>query len=215
LAIKSLKSKKILVTCGPTWVPIDDMRVISNRSTGEFGHVIAENLKKEGAVITLLEGPVTSTERPKGVRVLKFLFFDELSNLLNEELKNDYDIVIHAAAVSDYQPTHTYGSKISSEFSRLTLNLTPAPKLIDNMKKINPKIFLVGFKLESSIEKEHMMVKAQNLMKRADCDLVIANCQDNKSYIAYIVDKERNVLGQGVGKKDVAKTLTRILKEKL
>lgn len=210
-----MHNKKVLITCGPTWVPIDDMRVISNRSTGEFGYVIAENLKKEGATITLLEGPVTNTERPKGVRVLKFLFFDELADLLNQELKNDYDVVIHAAAVSDYQPTNTYGSKISSEFSHLTLNLTPTPKLIDNMKKINSKIFLVGFKLESSIEKEHMMVKAQNLMKRADCDLVVANCQDNKNYIAYIVDKQKNILGEGVGKNDVARSLVKILKEKL
>lgn len=215
MAIKTLENKKVLVTCGPTWVAIDGMRVISNRSTGEFGHIITDCLKKEGADITLLEGPVTHTAKPSGIRVVKFLFYDELSNLLEQELKSEYAVVIHAAAVSDYQPTNTYGSKLSSEFSHITLNLAPTAKIIDKIRTLNPKTFLVGFKLESNIEKEHVMVKVHNLIKKANCDLVIANCQNDKQYIAYIVDKERNVLAEGATKEDVARKLVSILKEKL
>jgi len=58
-----LKNKRILITCGPTWVPIDGMRVISNRSSGQLGQTIAQDLTKAGAKVTLLEGPV---ERPLG-----------------------------------------------------------------------------------------------------------------------------------------------------
>ena len=73
----SLKNKRILITCGPTWVPVDTMRVISNQSTGTLGQMIAEGFAKAGAKVTLLEGPVTRQLKSKSVKVLKFVFFDE------------------------------------------------------------------------------------------------------------------------------------------
>ena len=75
------------MTCGPTWVPIDNARVISNRSTGELGHAIVDHLYKERAQITLLEGPVTHALKSKPNRTIKFSFYDELSELFERELK--------------------------------------------------------------------------------------------------------------------------------
>ena len=98
-------------------------RLITEKTFKEEAHLIAGYLNKEGAAVTLVEGAVTHTPRPKGVKVIKFLFYDELFEILGNELKRDYQIVIHAAAVSDYQPKNTYGSKISSQFSHIELNL--------------------------------------------------------------------------------------------
>ena len=103
MAEKDLRQKKVLITCGPTWVPIDEMRVISNRSTGELGQRLAAGLAKSGARVTVLEGPVLQPLPVPGVRVIKSFFYDDLSRLLRLELKKKCDAVIHAAAVSDYR----------------------------------------------------------------------------------------------------------------
>ena len=212
----TLHSKEVLITCGPTWVPIDDVRVISNRSTGELGNAIACELLKEKARVTLLQGPTTHVLKCTGVRVLKFQFYDELSKLIEHELKKkNYDSVIHAAAVSDYKPLNTYSSKLSSEFSKWKLTLVPTEKIIEKIKKLNPKTFLVGFKLESRMEKKMILLKAQNLIKKANCDLVVANCLSGKNYMAYIIDTERNILAQMTTKQEIAKNLANILREKI
>ena len=161
-----------------------------------------------------MEGPVTHQLQSSRAQIIKFCFYDELSALLSQELKKRYDIVIHAAAVSDYQPNHTYGSKLSSEFSQIKLHLVPTVKLIDNIKKLSPRSFLVGFKLESKPDREPLMLKVNNLIKRAHCDLVVANCQNDTQYHGFIIDKERNVLFTGTQRKDVAKNLVKILKER-
>ena len=98
-----LRNKKVLITCGPTWIPIDAMRVISNQSTGTLGQMIAEDFAKAGAKVTLLEGPVTRELKSKTIKILKFVFFDEFTGLIKKELKKKVDICIHAAAVSDYK----------------------------------------------------------------------------------------------------------------
>ena len=211
----SLKDKKILVTCGPTWVAIDDVRVISNRSTGESGHTIVERLNKEGSSVTLLEGPVTHVLKSKPSKIIKFLFYDELQRLLKKELEGKYDIVIHAAAVSDYQPKNAFGSKLSSAFSQIKLHLVPTAKLIEKIKKRNPKAFLVGFKLETHFNKELLLTQARHLAQRAHCNLVIANCQKGKDYLAYIIDQKRNILATGRTRRDVARNLVKILKERV
>ena len=78
---------KALITCGPTWVALDDVRVLSNVSTGELGHLLAQKLKTAGARVTLIEGPVTHRLENKLVRVIKYQFFDELAEILKSELK--------------------------------------------------------------------------------------------------------------------------------
>ena len=72
--MSSLKNKKVLITCGPTWVPIDDMRVIANRSTGEMGYLLAEAFAKEETKVTLLLGPVEEKALSKNVRKVRFTF---------------------------------------------------------------------------------------------------------------------------------------------
>ena len=202
------------MTCGPTWVAIDKVRVISNTSSGELGHLIADALHKEGAKVTLLEGPVTHILKTKPSRLIKFFFYDEFSKLLQVEAKNNYDVIIHAAAVSDYRASNTYGSKLSSEFSQLRINLIPTEKLIDKIKKIAPQTFLVGFKLEADVEKEQLILKAAHLIKKTGCDLAVANCKGDH-YCGFIINAKKEILAEHATKKEIAKSLITLLKERL
>ena len=211
----TLKNKKILITCGPTWTAIDDMRVISNRSTGELGHKLAQGIAKIGGKVTVLEGPVTVT-RPleaKSIKVLKYHFYDELFNLLKKQLLKKFDIVIHAAAVSDYQLKNTHRQKIKSGRPNLRLTLTPTKKIINEIKIISPESFLVGFKLETSSQKSTLTAKAFTLIKEAQCDLVVANGLRN-NYVGYIINKEKQILAHATSRGDLSRKLIKILATK-
>ncbi len=210
-----LKNKKILITCGPTWVPVDEMRVISNRSTGELGHILTEYLEEKGAKITLLEGPVTHRAQCKSVRVMKFHFYDDFEKILKHELKKPYDAIIHSAAVSDYQLKKVYKEKLRSDLPQLILSLIPMKKLIHEIKKLNPKTFLVGFKLESNVGEKELKEKTSELFQGARCDLVVANCLQDKKYTGIILDRNEKILARGKAREEIAKNLTRILDERL
>ncbi|MFT5387733.1 MAG: phosphopantothenoylcysteine decarboxylase/phosphopantothenate--cysteine ligase [Lysobacterales bacterium] len=203
MSVNNLKNKRILITCGPTWVPIDDMRVISNKSTGTLGHILAGALDKKNAQVTLLEGPVTRVLKTKNVIVKKFHFYDDFITLFKKELKHKYDIVIHAAAVSDYKLKTEHTKKISSKVDKLTLNLVPTEKVIYKIKEINPNALLVGFKLESEMNKTVALERTQNLFEKAKCDFVIANSSTDKTYKAYLIDNNKNFIALEKTRQDI------------
>ena len=204
----------MLITSGPTWVAVDSMRVISNRSSGRMGKALANELKKTGAKITLLEGPVTYRMQIKGVAIRQFKYYDELASLLRQELKNNYAVVVHAAAVSDYRLKKIFSKKISSRLSSLKLGLVPTKKLINEIKRIDPKTFLVGFKLEAVWNKNSLFKKTRDLFKKAHCDLVVANQIGNKSYQGILIDQTQ-VLAQAPDRKTISKHLVEAIKERL
>ena len=213
---KSLQNKRILITCGPTWVRIDPVRVISNISSGELAHEIARRLTNEKANVTLLEGPVTHQSKGIAKKTLSFKYFNELKKLLKQHLRQShYDIVIHAAAVSDYQIKNVSAKKIKSSLSRLDLCLTKTPKLISQIKKIDPKTFLVGFKLETNTSQKMLLQKAKNLIAETKCDLVIANTLNKNDYRAYVINKAGNILSHETSRKEIAESLIKALKENL
>lgn len=209
-----LRNKKILLTCGPTWVAIDPVRVISNCSTGTLGHLLAKALKAKHAQVTVLEGPVNCSLKSHGVRVKKFKLFSDLATLLCDELKKKYDVVIHAAAVADYQPRTLAKSKLSSGKRELILRLTPTPKLINHIKKIAPKTFLVGFKLESTSQRAALVKAANKLITDSGCDLVVAN-SSNQGYQGYIIDQKSHVMATASSRQNLTTQLIRILDKKL
>lgn len=201
---------KVLITCGPTWVKIDDVRVISNISSGQMGHLIASLFKTNGAAVTLIEGPVTHEMDRKGIKVLKFKFFDELRTLLLAECRKKYDVIIHAAAVADFKTENLIKGKINSA-KKLKLNLVPTEKIINRIKKIAPESCLVGFKLEPTLNKTRAVKIAGKLFDEASCDLVLINSLKG-GYKAYMIDADRNIQGVATEKKDIAQQLIRILK---
>lgn len=206
---KKLKNKKILVTYGPTWIALDDMRVISNRSSGSMGKLIIDELIKTGARITALEGPVLNPLQDKKITLKKFTFFDEFAKLFKKELKKNFDIVIHAAAVSDFKPKTMRKKKISSD-KNLTLTLIPTEKLITSIKKIAPKSMLVGFKLGSGRCQRQLKKEALMSVENNKCDLVVANSFKN-DYTGFIFNNNGNLMAKGKTRKTISSQLVKIL----
>jgi len=211
--MRSLKNKKVLITCGPTWVPIDDMRILSNKSSGTLGNTMASDLIKAGAKVTLLQGPINTTLAHKNIKIIDFCYFDEFKKLLKLELKKRYDIVIHAAAVSDYKPEKPLKKKLSSNLKKLNLKLIPTEKIISIIKKVNPKVFLVGFKLETITTKKSAIKNTKKLFKESKCDLVIANSTTEKSYKGYILNKEQEFVASARSRTEISKKLVKALKQ--
>ena len=186
---------RALITCGPTWVAIDAMRVISNRSTGEMGRLIAACFRKIKVKVTLLEGPMS---------------FDEFAKKFKAECVKKYDIVVHAAAVSDFKPKSASKGKLGSD-QALNLRLVPTEKLVNAVKRLSPGTFLVGFKLESNLARA--VKEAKGLFTDAGCDLVVANSMA-RGYQGCVIDADGNVLVKAANKKNLAETLARILLKK-
>jgi phosphopantothenoylcysteine decarboxylase/phosphopantothenate--cysteine ligase len=188
----SLKNKRILITAGPTWVPIDTVRVISNIATGQTGILLAEKLQRLGAKVTLLLGPVENCCLNKKIKLMHFRFFDELKFIITKELTSqEYDIVIQTAAVSDYRPLKSYPRKIKSDKKVLNLTLLPTIKIINLIKRIDASLFLVGFKFEPQVHKEELIQKAKLLIRRAHLDLAVANTMSKNQYKAYILSENK------------------------
>ncbi len=209
-----LKNKKILITCGPTWVPVDDVRILSNVSSGSLGQICAQMCREQGAKVTLLQGPGTAEFSATGIRRLKFHFLKELENLLQQELKKKYDIVIHAAAVSDFQLKRPFTGKISSQAKKLTLTLVPTKKLIRIIKKLSPGCFLVGFKLASRYHQGRLLEATRKLFREAQCDAVVANSL-NPAYRAFIAYKEGERTGPVTSRRQLVQHLIRGLETHL
>lgn len=209
----NLNNKKVLITSGPTWVPIDNVRVISNTATGKTGVLLANKFALEGCRVTLLLGPVDAPGLINKVKLKHFSFFEELSNLLKEELAKNYDIIIQAAAVSDFKPDFRRNKKINSSVKSLELILKPTPKIINYLHKLNPRSFLVGFKFEPDMEARKLIKEARKLIKEAGLDCVAANTLRKKRYSAYLVEKEK-IYGPFLSKPEMADNLVKLIGRK-
>ncbi len=170
---KDLAGKRVLVTAGATREYIDPIRYITNASSGKMGVAIAEEAELRGAEVTLIrtKGSVPSfVENQIEVETV-----EEMLEAIENELKSrEYDVVVLAAAVSDFRVKEKAGVKIKSGNS-LTLELEPTPKIIDRVKELQPSVFLVGFKAETGLSEEEMISAARRQIERAGSDLVVAN----------------------------------------
>ncbi|MDD5409123.1 MAG: phosphopantothenoylcysteine decarboxylase [Candidatus Omnitrophica bacterium] len=208
--------KSILITAGSTWIALDKVRVISNTASGQTGFILADKFKKLGAKITLLLGPGDFYSlKPQGIKIIRFKYFSELERLLKKELeKNKYAAVIHAAAVSDYQPEKEIYHKVSSRLDSWKINLVPTIKLVDNLKNYGPGLISVGFKFEPDAGKSRLIEKGNKLLKQADLDLVVANSNKNKAYQSYILDG-KNKYGPFLSKRAMAGSLSKLVEKRL
>ena len=176
-----LKGKKVLITAGPTIEHIDPVRVITNQSTGKTGVLLASEFVSAGCQVTLIYGPGTETP-PKGAKVIHVKTSGEMSNALVKVMRQKLDIVILAAAASDYTPEKPHKTKLDSDLLRISLKLKRVPKMINDVKKIQNDVFLVGFKAETDMSKKDLIGKAREKITQASCDLVIANDIGTKRY---------------------------------
>jgi phosphopantothenoylcysteine decarboxylase / phosphopantothenate---cysteine ligase len=165
--------KTVLITSGGTQEPIDDVRVISNKSTGNTAAQIADLFIAGGFEVTYLHAKSAVLPNYE-CQKYSFITYNDLKNKLAELAIKKFDLVIHAAAVSDYTVKPTEG-KIDSAAEMLQLTLIKNPKLINQIKKISPESKLIGFKLTSQLNENEILQKIEALFNNAQCDWVVHN----------------------------------------
>ena len=138
-----------------------------------------------------------------------------------KELKKKYDIVIMAAAASDYTPEKPSKTKIKSNKKSLTIRLKKAPKIIDQVKKSQKNAILVGFKAETNLSKSALIKSAKTKLKESNADLIIANdigtkYQKNPDNNQIIIVDEKNTITSGWKKKEkIVKIIRKEIEKKI
>ena len=167
---QKLAGKKALVTSGPTHEPLDPVRYIANRSSGRQGHAIAAALAKKGADTVMISGP-TNLSDPIGVTVHRVGSAVEMFEACKRELPAD--IVVCAAAVSDWRALHPTDEKIKKNSVAPTLELTQNPDILSSLSQLrsNRPHLVVGFAAETGSVAD----KALDKLARKKCDWIIAN----------------------------------------
>ena len=169
---KDYKNKKIVVTAGPTRAWLDDIRFITNPSSGKMGIEIALEAASRGAEVTLLLGPTSIKVHNTNIKVIPIETVDDIASEI-EKLKK-IDLFISAAAIGDYKVKKEDG-KIPSLQKDLILQLIPTVKIIEFVRKKFPKTEIVGFKAETDITEQELVSRAKKSMQKNDLTMVVAN----------------------------------------
>jgi phosphopantothenoylcysteine decarboxylase/phosphopantothenate--cysteine ligase len=168
---------KILVTSGATREPIDAVRFISNVSTGATGAALADALAEAGHEVTLLHGEGAVKPRAEGVVCGGFGSTENLGERMRAVLSDgSFDVVIQAAAVSDYRPETTHDGKLGSDADELALRLVPTPKLLPLIKGWSPRpLRVMGFKLTHGADDPLRAAAVGKVLANGGVDVVVHN----------------------------------------
>lgn len=182
-----LRGRRILLIAGPTMERIDPVRAITNMSTGLTGVLLASELINDGCDVTMIYGPGRE-KPPVGAQIISVTSVSEMSEATLREVQNGYEVVIMAAAASDYTPVEYHREKIGSEVKDFTITFSQTPKIIDRIKDVAPDVILVGFKAEANVTEEFLIESARQKLTEAGADLIIANDVGD----GYQIDSENN-----------------------
>lgn len=196
--------KRILITAGPTREPIDDVRYISNRSSGRMGAALATAAVAAGHEVRLLLGPSTLS-LPAGITTHRFETGDELARLL-ERYQADFDDLIMAAAVCDYRPCNPRPGKHRSKRSGMTtLELEATPDLVAQIARgRSPHQRVVAFALE---EADDLDARARTKLVSKQVDAIVANplsTMDAEQIAPVWITREGHRAAPGQMRKEVA-----------
>jgi phosphopantothenoylcysteine synthetase/decarboxylase len=221
-----LQNKRFLITSGPMRAPIDAIRYLANTSSGRLGSLLAQEALGRGAEVTYVCGPDGArpgSERlqealEKRLKILPVTTFDDLMKVIGHELSpGTYDVVLHAMAVLDYVPERASPAKTPSGQDRWTLTLVPTPKIIAMIKRWDPDLLLVGFKLEVDADRRELIAAALRLARHSGADLVVANdlrhVRDGR-HQALVIAADGQVEGEYRGKEEVARGLLDVIEKR-
>ncbi len=212
------KSRAALVTLGPTRAYIDPVRYLANVSSGRLGTAIADALLDAGARVDVIagEGAVVPPSRDR-LALHPVSTVDDLVRTVQRLAQRPHpDVILHLMAVLDYQPAAPARHKLPSGQGRITLELAPTPKVIDEMRRLFPGAFLVGFKLQSGIQPEVLLAEGRALLARSRSDAVVCNLLEETephNHRAWLLDREGAVVTEPSwrGKEEIARRLVEIL----
>ena len=166
----SWAGKRVLITAGPTREPIDPVRYLSNRSSGKMGYALAEAAKLRGADVILVSGPAALSV-PSGIEIVRVETAVQMYDaaLFHAETA---DIIIAAAAVSDYRPTERAEQKLKKTSASPTLTLTQTDDILAELgRRKHPHQILVGFAAETT----DLLAQARLKLTSKNLDWIAAN----------------------------------------
>ncbi len=219
----TLRGRRVLVTSGPTRAPLDEVRFLTNKSTGRLGALIAEAALETGADVTFVFGrgsdlPVVRGGRLDHLRILPVDTVEDLVTAFKQELPHGYDAVIHLMAVLDFAPAEVREEKVSSSLPEWVIRLVPTPKAAALVRDLAPGTFFVGFKLEVGKGKDELIGIAREWARHSRADLVVANDLrdiEGGTHVGYLVDPEGKVEAVAEGKEAIARSLVDFLGRRL
>jgi len=166
---KDLEGKSILVTAGRTQEPLDPVRYLSNRSSGKMGYAIAEVAQRRGAKVTLISGP-SDLPTPAQVNFTRIEKAKEMYSAVRSHF-GKADVLIMAAAVSDFVPSIEPLEKIKRKQEEVLLKLKPSVDILKEMGRRKKRQILVGFSLET----ENEIKNSKKKLLEKNLDLIVVN----------------------------------------
>ncbi|MEJ1222156.1 bifunctional phosphopantothenoylcysteine decarboxylase/phosphopantothenate--cysteine ligase CoaBC [Sediminicola sp. 1XM1-17] len=169
-----LKGKKVLITAGPTYEAIDPVRFIGNHSSGLMGFEIAKAAASKGAEVILVSGPSALDVQNEAIKLVRVVSADQMYTEVHSHY-GQMDIVICAAAVSDYRPKVVADQKIKKKDDHLNLELVKNKDILLSLGEQKKHQFLVGFALETENELEN----AKGKLARKNLDAIVLNSMND------------------------------------
>ena len=204
LSSSPLRNIPILVTGGPTPVPIDNVRRIVSRFSGKLGIKILEELYLRGADVLLIHGDGAHLPPQHLPYVVAKTYADYHNKVMTELEQKDYMIGIFSAGVADYKPETILPGKMASGKS-FSLNLIPTKKVIEEVKKQFPHLFMLTFKYQENISHDALLKIAHNRLN-SGYPAIVANRGEevgpNGEQIAHLVTNVE--VQKFVGKQEIA-----------
>ncbi len=201
-----MKNRKILISTGSTIEHIDPIRVISNTSSGKMGYSLLKKAIDLELDITVIKGATAmDLEYTKLKDQFNFKLIEARSteqmmdSVVGELTSKSYDIIILAAAVSDFKPKFYSSDKIATGAYPLVIRLVPTGKIVDQVKRIQRETYLVAFKAEYHVSERILLERSFQKLLDSNADMVVANDVSNEgafigsdSNKILIVDKLKN-----------------------
>jgi len=165
-----LAGKKIIITSGSNAEAVDPIRILTNRASGKTGIALALEAHRRGADVTLVHRFIQDIP----VHQVFAGSAREMLDAVMAEVAKGCDVLIGAAAVADYT-LDPQAEKIKSSGQGLVLHLMPTQKIIKTVREAYPHMKIVGFKAETGVTDEELVLRSERSMHSAGLDLVVAN----------------------------------------
>ena len=203
-----LYGKNVLITAGPTYEKLDPVRFIGNNSSGKMGYYLAKNAQKLGANVKLIIGPTNLDMDLDFIETIRIESSDEMFNMVKKNYKKS-DIVISAAAVSDFKPKSISKNKIKKKNILEKIEVVPTIDILSYLGKNKTKQYLVGFALET----ENPIENAKKKLNDKNLDAIILNTLSDFSPISSdenkitFISSDNNIQYKKKSKDEVSKDI--------
>jgi phosphopantothenoylcysteine synthetase/decarboxylase len=176
---------RVVITSGPSYEPIDQVRRLTNSSTGELGTLLAEAFAEAGHSVVCFRGVASTFAAPLWpVEVVPYATNEDLvEGLTRLPAREDVNVVLHAAALCDFKVSQIVneegvaspGGKLSSRSGKLQLTLEPTPKVIISLRRMFPAAIIVGWKFEVDGTAADVLAKGKSQLEECLTDACVLN----------------------------------------